>query len=346
MNRLNFKPIRDHFWLILLLTLLLLIPLGLHFYGGHQSRLARAGEQGRIVKIEPQLGVSEIARTLKEKGVIKSSLLFQMFAYLRGSATQLKAGEYAFPPGTSFFEILRKLEKGDIFHHTVTIPEGETMHQIARYLDSLDLADSKRFLRLCHDLEILQRYGIRARDLEGYLFPDTYYLLRGMKEEEIIDRMVKRFFQVFTPEHERWARRSGLSRHQAVTLASLIEAETPSGDERYLVSSVFHRRLKIGMPLQCDPTVIYALSGRKGTKTRLTRRDLAFRSPYNTYRHPSLPPGPICSPGASSLRAALAPARTTYLYFVSKGNGSHHFSSTLAEHYRAIRKYRFPQRTS
>ncbi|MDH7500280.1 MAG: endolytic transglycosylase MltG [candidate division NC10 bacterium] len=342
MKRLNLKQIKDHFWLLLLLSLLFLLPLSFHLYAGYQSRVTRAKEPGQIVKIEPQLGLGEIARTLKEKGIIRSPLLFQCFAYLGGSATQLKAGEYAFPSGISFLEVLRKLEKGDIFHHTVTIPEGETMYEIARYLDSLNLADSKRFLQLCHDQEILRRYGIKARNLEGYLFPDTYYLLKGTKEEEIIDRMVKRFFQVFTSDHERWARRSGLSRHQAVTLASLIEAETPSGDERYLVSSVFHRRLKIGMALQCDPTVIYALSGKEGTRRRLTRRDLAFRSPYNTYLHRGLPPGPICNPGAASLRAALAPAHTSYLYFVSKGNGTHHFSSTLAEHYRAIRKYQPP----
>jgi UPF0755 protein len=243
-------------------------------------------------------------------------------------------------------EVLRKLERGEVFHYTVTVPEGWTMREIAQHLDSRDLAEEERFWRLCHDQDLLRRYGVTAHSLEGYLFPDTYFLVRGMKEEEIIDRMVKRFLQVFTAEQEEKARELGLNPHQAVIIASLIEAETPLGDERYLVSSVFHRRLRIRMPLQCDPTVIYALSGKDGRKGRLSRRDLAFRSPYNTYVHPGLPPGPICSPGAASLQAAIAPASSPYLYFVSKGNGSHHFSSTLAEHYRAVRQYQSPPNRS
>jgi len=337
------KKIGKQFWLILSLGLLFLTSLGIHFYGAHQSKFARAGEEGQIVRIEPQFGVSEIAQMLKEKEIIKSPWLFRIAAFLRGSATQLKAGEYAFSPGMSLLEVLRKLEKGEIFHYKVTIPEGQTIRDIARDLASMGLADQQRFLRLCHDKEILQDYGIRADSLEGYLFPDTYFLLKGMKEEEIIDRMVRRFLQVFTPEWDKKAKQLGFSPHQAVTLASLIEAETPLGDERYLVSSVFHRRLRIKMPLQCDPTVIYALSGKDGKKGRLSRRDLTFRSPYNTYIHAGLPPGPICSPGAASLEAALDPVPSSYLYFVSKGNGSHYFSSTLAEHYRAVRKYQSPQ---
>ena len=336
------KKIGNQFWLVLLLSLFFLSSVGIHFYGVHQDKMARASEERQIVKIEPQLGVSKIAQMLKEKGIVKSTWLFEIAAFLRGSATQLKAGEYVFSPDISLFEVLRKLEKGEIFHYAVTIPEGLTMRDIARHLGSMGLADQERFLRLCQDKGILQHYGIRAHSLEGYLFPDTYFLLKGMKEEEIIDRMVRRFLQVFTPEMEKQAKALGLSRHQAVIIASLIEAETPLGDERYLVSSVFHRRLKIKMPLQCDPTVIYALSGKYGKRGRLTRRDLGFRSPYNTYIHTGLPPGPICSPGFASLEAALVPARSSYLYFVSKGNGSHYFSSTLAEHYRAVQKYLSP----
>lgn len=328
------------FLLLLFLSLLFLLLLGIHFYAKHHDRLA-SGEkrEGQIVRIEPQLGVSQIAQRLKEKGIIRNPWFFSMAAFLRGSATKLKAGDYSFTPGMSLFQILRRLEKGEIAYYPATIPEGYTMREIARLLGSLDLADSERFLRLCRDPEVLQRYGIKAPSLEGYLFPDTYYLLKGMKEEEIIGRMVHRFFQVFTPEKQRLARKTGMSRHQAVTLASLIEAETPQGEERYLVSSVFHRRLRIRMPLQCDPTVLYALSEKNGRRERLTRRDLSYRSSYNTYLHPGLPPGPICNPGAASLEAAVAPASSPYLYFVSKGNGTHYFSSTWTDHSRAVRKY-------
>lgn len=330
----------NQFLLIFFLSFLFLLLLGIHFYAKHHGGLA-GGEkrEGQIVRIEPQSGVSQIAQTLKEKGIIRNPWLFLMAAFLRGSATQLKAGNYSFTPGMSLFQILRRLERGEIIYYPATIPEGYTMREIARLLGSLDLANPERFLWLCHDPEVLQRYGIKAHSLEGYLFPDTYHLLKGMKEEEIIERMVRRFFQVFTPEKEELAGRMGMSAHQAVTLASLIEAETPKGDERYLVSSVFHRRLRIRMPLQCDPTVLYALSEKNGKRRRLTRRDLSYRSSYNTYLHPGLPPGPICSPGAVSLGAALVPAPSPYLYFVSKGNGSHYFSSTWTEHSRAVRKY-------
>jgi UPF0755 protein len=334
------KKIPSQLLLVLPLSLLFLIALGIHFYAGHQSKLARASErESQIVKIEPQLGVAEIAQALKQRGIIRSSRLFLLAAFLKGSATELKAGEYAFTPGMSLLEIIRKLERGDIFHYAVTIPEGYTLRDIAQHLNSLGLADPERFLRLCHDQGIISRYGIKAHSLEGYLFPDTYYLMKGLKEEEIIERMVHRFLQVFSPEQEQRAKGLAMSRHQVVTLASLIEAETPQGEERYLVSSVFHRRLKLKMPLQCDPTVIYAVAQEYGKKSRLSRRHLNFPSPYNTYLHPGLPPGPICNPGAASLEAALAPASSSYLYFVSKGNGTHHFSSTWTEHSRAVRQY-------
>jgi UPF0755 protein len=326
------------------LSLLFLILLGIHLYARHHAQFAKAEKrEGQIVRIEPQLGVFQIAQRLKEKGIIRSPRFFLIAAFLRGSATQLKAGDYCFTPEMSLFQVLGRLERGETVRYPATIPEGYSMREIARLLGSLDLADPEKFLRLCRDPEILQRYGIKAHSLEGYLFPDTYDLLKGMKEEEIIERMVHRFFQIFTPEKEELARRMGMGRHQAVTLASLIEAETPKGDERYLVSSVFHRRLRMKMPLQCDPTVLYALSEKTGKRERLTRRNLSYRSSYNTYLHPGLPPGPICSPGAASLEAALAPAPSSYLYFVSKGNGTHYFSSTWTEHSRAVRKYRSGQ---
>ena len=333
------RKILNRFWLVFFLALLVLSAVAVSLYSASRDKGARVEEQSRIVKVEPHSGLMQIARILQQEGIIRSPWPFVVAAFLSGSATQLKAGEYAFTPGMSFLEILGKMERGEIFHYKVTFPEGFTIREVAEQLHSQGLADRERFLRLCHDREILRRYGMESHSLEGYLFPDTYFLVKGMQEEEILDRMVLRFLQAFTPAQERRARQLAMSRHQAVTLASLIEAETPRGDERFLVSSVFHRRLKIRMPLQCDPTVIYALWKERGERKRLARRDLSFRSAYNTYIHPGLPPGPICNPGTASIEAALEPAASPYLYFVSRGNGSHHFSSTWAEHSRAVRRY-------
>jgi len=336
---------------ILLLLLLLATPilsfLGFQLFGNSPERRSRPeGRESRMVRILPHWGTGQIAQELKEKGIIVSPWAFQAVVFLRGTGTRLQIGDYAFPPGMSLLDVLKKLESGDIFHVTVTIPEGWTVREIARYLEARGLASEERFWQLAHDQELLRRYGIRGSSLEGYLFPDTYYLRRGMKEEEIIDRMFKRFLQIYAQECQGKAASLGWTRHQVVTLGSLIEAETPAEEERELVSSVFHRRLKIGMPLQCDPTVMYALWGREGKRARLTRRHLTFPSPYNTYVHRGLPPGPICNPGAASLRAAVSPRPSPYLYFVSKGNGSHHFSSNLYQHYRAVLRYQSsPDRT-
>lgn len=317
-------------WLLFLVALPILLLL-LHFHAGPGKG------PSQIVSLEPHTKVLKIARMLQEKGLIRCPSLFLLLAFLRGHATRLQAGEYALTPDLSLSEILRRLEKGEVVRYPVTIPEGWTLRQIARHLGSLGLADPERFLRLCHDPKRLRQYQIPSRSLEGYLFPDTYDLGKGSSEEEIIDRMVGRCFAVFG----KFTQPRGLSRHQAITLASLIEAETPREEERRLVSSVFQNRLRLRMPLQCDPTIAYVLSERGREPSRLSYRDLLVPSPYNTYRHPGLPPGPICNPGAASLEAALTPAPSSYLYFVSQGQGSHHFSSTWAEHRRAVQRYRY-----
>ncbi len=218
----------------------------------------------------------------------------------------------------------------------VTIPEGLTVSEVADLLDKAGIANKERFLMESEDPELLSSLQLDGKGLEGYLFPDTYYFTPFATEKDVIIAMVEEFRKAFNPEMVAQSKAIGLDLHQVVTLASLIEKETGFNEERALVSAVFHNRLKLGIPLQSDPTVIYGLKNFSGT---LTRKDLESPSPYNTYRIQGLPPGPICNPGVSSLTAALNPAQVPYLYFVSKNDGSHLFSVNLQDHNRAVRIY-------
>ncbi len=289
-----------------------------------------------VVYIKPKTGVQEIAQTLRDAGVIQSRWTFLALAYMQGSLTRLQAGEYEFSHGVSILEILRKLEAGRIVTHLVTIPEGFTAQDIARLLAGERLADADRFIALVKDAKFAEGVGVPAPTLEGYLFPDTYRLTRGMGEEEILRIMVARFRQTAPKNIDEQAQRLGLDAHSLVTLASLIEKEAKLNSERPLVAGVFYNRLRRNMPLQSDPTAVY---GAAGPRHRITRRDLHRRSPYNTYLKAGLPPGPIANPGLASLKAALNPARTSFLYFVAKNDGSHFFSRTLEQHAQAVRKY-------
>jgi UPF0755 protein len=289
-----------------------------------------------VVYIKPKIGVQEIAQTLREAGVIQSRWAFLALAYIQGSLTRLQAGEYEFSHGVSILEILRKLEAGRVVTHQVTIPEGFTAQDIARLLAGERLVDTDRFVVLVKDAKFAESAGVPASTLEGYLFPDTYRLTRGMGEEEILRIMVARFRQAAPKDIEGQAQRLGLDAHSVVTLASLIEKETKLNSERPVVAGVFYNRLRRNMPLQSDPTAVY---GAVGPRHKITRRDLHRRSPYNTYLKAGLPPGPIANPGLASLTAALNPARVNFLYFVAKNDGSHFFSRTLEQHAQAVRKY-------
>ncbi len=292
--------------------------------------------KAETIYIRPGAGAREIATLLKKQGIIRSRLLFLLAAFSEGSYSRLKPGEYVLSPRMSLFQVLAKLRKGEVVIHPVMIPEGFTAREIARTLASQGLADEERFLTLVFDRTSPSRHGVEGNSLEGYLFPDTYYLYKGIPEEEIIRMMVTRFKQHFGPAEQIRAAALGMTMGEAVTLASLIEKEAKVEEERRLISAVFHNRLRRGIPLQADPTVIYALPRFGG---KLTRADLAVDSPYNTYRYRGLPPGPIANPGRASLEAALYPARVSFLYFVSKNDGTHFFSSTLEEHQRAVRRY-------
>lgn len=232
--------------------------------------------------------------------------------------------------------ILEKLLTGRVVLHPVTIPEGYNLAQIAEVLAGQQVTDVKEFSKLVRDRPFITTLGIEADSLEGYLFPETYSFPRQAKARDVIKAMVDGLHRVWSADLQEQAARMKLSLHQVLTLASVIEKETGSKDERELIAAVFHNRLRKKIPLQSDPTVIYGLQAFDGN---IHKRDLSVMSPYNTYRVQGLPPGPIASPGAHSLRAALFPAQASYLYFVSRNDGTHQFSSTLAEHNQAVEKY-------
>lgn len=292
--------------------------------------------QLKKVRIPPGSGYPEIVRILTESGVLRFPAAFRVLVTVTGTGTSLRHGEYIFPAPPSAFELWRKISSGDVAKYPVTIPEGANLYDIARILDQMELAVPASFILGATSSGLANRLDIPGDTVEGFLFPDTYLLVKDMRVEEILRVMVRRFREKFTSEMEQEAVAKGLTIKEVVTIASIVEKETGVDGEKPLISSVIHRRLRRRMPLQMDPTVIYGLRKFNGN---LTKKNLRTRTPYNTYRNPGLPPGPISNPGLSSLMAALRPADTEYLYFVSRNDGSHQFSKTLAEHNRAVRAY-------
>lgn len=288
------------------------------------------------VRIPPGSGYPEIVRILTGNGVLRFPAAFRVLVTVTFTGKMLKHGEYVFPAPPSAYELWNKIRSGDVAKYPVTVPEGANLHDIARILGEMELADPASFLLAATSSGLANRLDIPSDTAEGFLFPDTYLLVKDMGVEEILRIMVREFHQKFTSEMEREAVAKGLTIRQVVTIASIIEKETGVEAEKPLISSVIHLRLRRGIPLQMDPTVIYGLKKFDGN---LTKKDLRTRNRYNTYLNPGLPPGPISNPGLSSLMAALHPADTNYLYFVSRNDGSHQFSETLAEHNRAVRAY-------
>jgi UPF0755 protein len=291
----------------------------------------------QIVEIPDGATFRQVAALLQQEHVIPSRLGFLLLGRLTLADRHIIPGEYALHGGMAPREILAKLLSGQVVLHPVTIPEGFTVAQIAALLEEKGLTNAKEFLARAQDREfIISAFHLDLPNLEGYLFPDTYHFSRHAKAKEMITTMMDRFWQTFTPEWRRRADDIHMTMHQVLTLASVIEKETGADGERELIASVFHNRLSKHIPLQSDPTVIYGMTSFDGN---LRRRDLEKTTPYNTYRVVGLPPGPIANPGAHSIRATLYPASTTFLYFVSKNNGTHQFSSTLTEHNLAVDRY-------
>jgi len=295
-------------------------------------------EQARDVEFSVHRGesLSNISRRLAREKLIRFPDLFIALARLQRLDQHVKAGEYRFDSSLSPGEILEVLCQGRVILRKVTVPEGSTVEQISDILAKQGLADPQEVLEANQDLEFLGELDVSGKSLEGYLFPDTYHFAEGLGTREILKAMVLRFWEVYTPAMRERQKSQGLSVHEVVTLASIVEKETARNEERPLVASVIHNRLKKKMPLQCDPTVIYGITNFNGN---LTRKHLRTPNPYNTYLNRGLPPGPIANPGLESLKAAVEPAETPYVYFVSRNDGSHHFSATIREHNQAVRKY-------
>lgn len=293
----------------------------------------------QFVELPSGLGTRAIGDRLVASGVMRDQLTFRAALWVSGDARRLQAGEYRFDRAMTPLEVIDKIARGDVLVVNLAFPEGLTIVEMARVFESRGFGPRSAFIEAAKDPTPIRALDPVASDLEGYLFPDTYPLSRHADAAKLVRLMTARFEEAFTPALQTAAKARGLSVRQAVTLASLVEKETSRPDERPSVAAVYGNRLRIGMGLQCDPTVIYALS-RAGRYTgNLRRADLLFDSPYNTYRYPGLPPGPIASPGLASLAAAVHPADVDFLYFVSRNDGSHEFARTLNEHNRNVQQY-------
>lgn len=294
-----------------------------------------------FVEVPPGMGTARLARQLEAQGVIRSRYAFEAVRLLERG--KLKAGEYRFDQPANVFEVYSRLRQGDVYYRSVIIPEGYNLFDAAAAVEAAQLGTKEQFLEGARrNVALVQDLDPQAKSLEGYLFPDTYRFQRLDTVESIQRAMVKRFRVA--------AAQLGLQAnyHDVVTMASLIEKETPTAGDRPLVASVLDNRLKRGMPLMTDPTVIYAAMLEKRYRGTIYRSDLASESAYNTYKHTGLPPGPICSPGNASLTAAMHPAQTQYLYFVADAATAGHsrFASSLEEHQRNVEAYRKAERAA
>jgi UPF0755 protein len=292
-----------------------------------------------FVELPVGTGLAGIANRLAAAGVVPDEWTFRLGARLTGDDRRLKAGEYRFTGAASPREVIARLVAGDVFTHTVTFPEGLTIFEMGAVFERSGLGSAGDFVRAAGDGSLARAIDPDAASLEGYLFPDTYAWPRRENAADAVRAMVAHFGRQFDGARRAAVAASGLTIREVVTLASIIEKETGRADERALVSAVYHNRLKAGMPLQCDPTVIYALVLAGRWNGNLRKVDLELRSPYNTYVVRGLPPTPIASPGLAAIDAAIHPADVPYLYFVSRNDGSHVFARTLAEHNRNVAKY-------
>jgi len=294
------------------------------------------GEEKRVF-IPKGSTFKQVVKILNEDGILRSPTRFYLMARLIGVTGRVQAGEYELSTAMIPPVILHRLVSGDVVKYRVTIPEGYTVRQIALRLEEEGIIeDQEQFLALAFSADFAAGLGIDGKGVEGYLFPDTYLFPGGIVSAEVIKTMAGKFKRVYEPDFARRAAELGMTDREIVTLASIIEKETGVPEESPLISAVFYNRLKRGIPLCSDPTVIYGIAGFDGN---LRKRDLEKMTPYNTYLKKGLPPGPIANPGRSSILAALYPAPVQYLYFVSRNDGSHYFSNTLKEHNEAVWRY-------
>ncbi|OFW01592.1 MAG: hypothetical protein A3I61_06115 [Acidobacteria bacterium RIFCSPLOWO2_02_FULL_68_18] len=293
----------------------------------------------QFVDIPAGTATAAIGRRLVEAGVVRDGFTFRAALWWTRRSRALQAGEYRFDRPLAPVEVVDRLARGDVYARRITFPEGLTIAEMARVYEAREFGSAASFAEAARDVSLIRDLDPLATDLEGYLFPDTYALPRGTPAPRLVASMVERFQAAYAGDLRRRAEEQGLTTRQVVTLASLVEKETGRPEERPLVAAVYRNRLKVGMGLQADPTVVYALRKAGRYDGNIRRQDLALDSPYNTYRHAGLPPGPVAAPGQASLGAALMPAPVSYLYFVSRNDGSHVFATTLAEHNRNVRRF-------
>jgi UPF0755 protein len=288
------------------------------------------------VRVEQGESLATVVRKLRDQKIISNGFYFSLWARFSGAEKKIHPGLYRFETGVPPREVLDRLVNGKGIFQTVTIPEGMTVKEIATLLEKMEIANKEKFLAEAANPNLLATLGLQDKGIEGYLFPSTYHFTPATPERDIIVTMAEQFRKASQPLLARRDASIQLTPHEVLTLASIIEKETGVEAERPLVSAVFYNRLRRQMPLQSDPTVIYGIKEFNGN---LTRKDLNELSAYNTYRIAALPPGPICNPSLSSIRAASHPADVPFLYFVSKNDGSHLFSETVEAHNQAVKVY-------
>jgi UPF0755 protein len=289
-----------------------------------------------FVEVAPKKTFRSVAQDLQEKRLVRFWWSLEILGRLSGGSAVINTGEYELNRAMNAKEILKKLTSGDIYKRRVTIKEGTSIWAIGQLLDDAGLAVKDAFSKLVTDTPFITSLGINEQSLEGYLFPETYFFSKPIDAQRIIRMMFDQSVRNWPKHFANQAEELHYSRHEILTLASIIEKESGLVAEQPVISSVFHNRLKQGMKLQADPTVIYGIPNFNGN---LTKADLERPSPYNTYVNYGLPPGPITNPGKSAIEAALFPAKTEFLYFVADKKGGHHFSVTLAEHNKAVARY-------
>lgn len=296
-----------------------------------------ASEETRLFRVDRGAPFSAVAERLEADGLVRSARATSLLARARELDQKLQAGEYELSPHLAAEEILETITSGRVKTWSVTFPEGSRAFDIAARLESAALGDAGEFLAVVSDGEFAATLGVRAPGLEGYLYPDTYHLPRGLSPRELARIMVRQFDRVWKAEISEFAKSSKLSREEIVILASIVEKETGDAAERPLIASVFLNRLGKGMRLETDPTVIYGIPNFDGNLRRKHLKDAS--NPYNTYQIQGLPPGPIANPGADALRAVVQPKLSEYLYFVSRNDGTHHFSLDYRAHVNAVNRY-------
>jgi UPF0755 protein len=334
------KFLKNRLSIISLTLIVLLIPSVCFVYFNY---FVPSNTKKVIFEISRGTGLREIATKIEKCGVVKSDKIFILYAMFKGKHNRLQAGEYEFSPGESMSDVIEKIARGDVIVRKITIPEGLNINEIADLLESKGVISRREFIEKATRADLAKELiGKPLSSFEGYLFPETYYYKKGVTAEELINMMTSRF-KITWNSLEIRRDEIDLTDQEIVTLASIIEKETGDPSERNMISEVFHNRLKLGMRLESDPTVIYALGNNFDGD--LTREKLKTTSNYNTYRISGLPPGPIANPGKASLEAALNPTDFNYLYFVSMGEGRHEFSTSYRDHRKAVNKYQKRSRT-